>query len=142
MKFNPDRMILDYNNEVYEKVSQITGLKFKTHMKGSGVVFEKIFEMHNLISGKKHFLLLTNSNSIPFTNRDEFIQSFILWLKKSIAGLNNDHQQLNDEENQALVDENYIFIQKDRIAYSGEKQLKLLNKMRELRGEVPDVNKK
>ena len=135
-------MIPDYGQEVYEKISQITGLKFKSQMKGSGIVFKQIFEMNNLISNEKNYLLFTNSNSIWFTDKNDFIQRFIIWIKKSIDQLNLDYQAVLERQNQAIVDENWIFLENERIGFTGEKQLKLLNKIREFRTEIPDINKK
>ena len=134
-------MIPDYGQEVYEKVSQVTGLKFKSQMKGSGIVFKQIFEMTDLISEKRNYLIFTNSDSIWFTDKNDFIQKFIIWIKKSIDQLNADYQEVLERQNQAVVDENWIFLENERIGYTGEKQLKLLNKMREFRTEIPDVNK-
>jgi len=53
MKFILENMILDYGQDVYEKLNEITGLKFKSQIKDSGIVFKQIFEMTNLISRHK-----------------------------------------------------------------------------------------
>lgn len=135
-------MIRYYGQEVYEKISQITGLKFKSQIKDSGIEFKQIFEMTDLLSCKKNYLLFTNSDSIWFTNKDEFIQKFINWIIKSIDQLNSDYQDVLERQNQAVVDDNWIFIENERIGFTGEKQLKLLNKMREFRTKIPDVNEK
>lgn len=141
MRFIPETMIYDYGEEVYEKVSELTGLKFKTQMKGSGIVFQNIYEVHDLVSGQRHYAITTNSNMIKFRDRDEFIQRFIEWIKKSIEQLNADYRDLEKQQSQAVVDENLIFIENERIGYTGQKQLKLLNKMRDFRGEFPNLNK-
>ncbi|CAA0175779.1 conserved hypothetical protein [Tenacibaculum maritimum] len=142
IKLIPDKMIPDYGEGVYERISQITGLKFKSQMKGSGIVFKQIFEMTDLISGKKNYLVFTNQDSIWFTEKDEFIQKFINWIKKSIDQLNEDYREVLKMQEQAVVDDNWIFVENERIGYTGNKQLELLNKMRELRTKIPDINKK
>lgn len=142
MKFTPETMIPNYGEEVYEKVSQITELKFKSQIKDSGIKFKQIFEMTDLISNKRNFLIFTNSDSIWFTDKDDFIQNFIMLIKKSIDKLNSDYEEILERKNQAVVDENWIYLENERIGFTGEKQLKLLNKMREFRTIMPDVNKK
>ncbi len=140
MKFIPKKMISEYGQEVYEKVSDLTGLKFKTQIKGSGIVFMQIHELSNLVSEERFYVLTTNSVSIKFINKDEFIQKFIKLIKQSIDKLNADYQELLSLQNQAIVDENMIFIENERIGYSGNKQIKLLNKMREFRTVLPSIN--
>jgi len=140
MKFIIETMIPKYGEDVYEKVSEITGLKFKSQIKDSGIVFKQIFEMKNLISEKVNYLIFTNSDSIWFIDKDDFVQQFITHIKKSINQLNLDYKSLEEQQNQAIVDENIIFLENERIGYCGNKQLKLLNKMRELRTNLPNVN--
>lgn len=142
MKFTPETMILDYGQDVYETVSQITGLKFKSQIKDSGIIFKQIFEMTNLISEKKNFLIFTNSDSIWFIDKAEFIQEFIILIKKSIDQLNLDYKELLERQNEAVVDENWINLQNERIGFTGSKQLILLNKMREFRTKIPYINTK
>jgi hypothetical protein len=142
MKFIIEKMIPKYGEEVYEKVSEITELKFKSQIKDSGIVFKQIFEMENLITEKVNYLIFTNSDSIWFIDKDDFIQQFINHIKKSINQLNLDYKSLEEQQNQAIVDENLIFLENERIGYCGNKQLKLLNKMREFRTNLPDINSK
>jgi len=136
MKLIPEKMIPDYGQEVYEKISKITGLKFKLQLKGSGVVFKQVFEMTDLITLKKNYLIFTNSDSIWFTDKEDFIEKFIIWIKNSIDQLNVDYQEVLERQNQAVVDENWIYFEKERIGYTGDKQLVLLNKMRDFRDNV------
>lgn len=140
LKFIPEKMIPNYGEEVYQKISEITGLKFKSQIKDSGIIFEKIFEMHNLVTDSKNFLVTTDKENIIFNKREDFIQKFIMHLKESIHQLNNDYKSLLEQQNEAIVDDNLIFIENERIGYYGNKQLKLLNKMREFRDEIPDIN--
>lgn len=142
MEFIIEKMIPKYGEEIYKKVSEITGLKFKSQIKDSGIVFKQIFEMKNLVSGKGNYLIFTNSESIWFDDREDFIQKFIIHIKKSINQLNADYESLEKQQNQAIVDENMIFLENERIGHCGSKQLKLLNKMREFRTNIPDVNEK
>ena len=137
MKFTPEKMTPNYGEEAYNKVSQITGLKFKSQIKDSGIEFKQIFEMKDLITNKKNYLIFTNHDSIWFTDKDDFIQKFIMWIKKSIDQLNIDYQEVLKRQNQAVVDDYWIYLENERIGHNGNKQLKLLNKMREFRTKLP-----
>lgn len=141
MKFIPEKMNPNYGEEVYEKVSEITKLKFKALIKNSGIEFKQIYEMTDLITKKKNYVIFTNADSIFFENRTEFIQAFIEWLRKSISQFNTEYEELVERQNQAIVDDNLIYLENERIGHNGNKQLKLLNKMRELRTELPNPNK-
>lgn len=142
LKFIPEKMIRDFNEEVYAKISNITGLKFKSQIKNSGIVFQKIYSMNDLNSENKSYLILTNSESIWFKDKDDFIQKFIVYIKNNIEQLNSDYKEILNREQNAIVDENLIYFEKERIGYLGDKQLKLLNKIRSFRVVLPDVNSK
>lgn len=141
MKFISDKMNPDYGEDVYEKVSEITKLKFKSLIKDSGIEFRQIYKMTDLITQKQNYVIFTNANQIFFDDRTEFIQAFIEWLKKSISQFNAEYEELVGRQNQAIVDENLIYLENERIGHNGNKQLKLLDKMRKLRTELPNPNK-
>lgn len=141
MKFIPEKMNPNYGEDVYEKVSEITKLKFKGLIKDSGIEFKQIYQMTDLITQKQNYVIFTNADSIFFNDRTEFIQAFIEWLKKSISNFNAEYEELLVRQNQAIVDDNLIYLENERIGHNGNKQLKLLNKMRELRTEIPNPNK-
>lgn len=140
LNFIPEKMIPKYGEDVYEKVSELVGLKFKAQIKNSGIVFKEILELTNLITSEKHFLLITNSTPIRFIDKNEFVQNFIVLLRRSIDKLNEDYQLLLAQQDQAIVDENLIFWENERIGHYGSKQLALLNKMRDFRTVLPSLN--
>lgn len=123
----------NYGEVVYEKVSEITNLKFKALIKDSGIEFKQIYQMTDLISQRQNYVIFTNEGSIFFDNRDGFILAFIDWLKKSISQLNAEFEELQERSQQAFVDDNYIYLENERIGHNGNKQMKLLNKMREFK---------
>lgn len=132
-------MILDYGEDVYDKISYITGLKFKSQIKDSGIEFKEIFEMTNLISERKNYLIFTNNDSIWFTDKNDFIQEFIILIKKSIDLLNSDYNGILERQNEAIVDENWIYLENERIGFTESKQLKLLNKMKEFQTKINQI---
>ncbi|MGB5818769.1 MAG: hypothetical protein WBG90_04730 [Saonia sp.] len=141
MKFVPDKMIKDYNEEVYSILSKVLDIKFKRELKHSGIVLEAIFEMDNLVTNKNSYLLVLSDTSINFSNSDEFIQKFINYLNSNLKRINQDFKELRRmEQEDAIVDEARIFLEDERIGLQGQKYLGLLKKFREIRKVLPDVN--
>jgi len=64
-------MTEDYGEEVYNLLSKIVGLKFKSQINGSGIRLEKLFEMKNLVTGEEFFCLKTNKRAIEFNSPKE-----------------------------------------------------------------------
>jgi len=95
--------------------------------------------MTDLESGKEDYLLVTNGNSIRFVDEPDFIQKFIMFLKSNIADFNQQYKDLRERANEAVVDETAIFMEDEYIGFCGNKQLTLLNKMREFRGKNKNV---
>ncbi len=140
MKFVPESMICEFGEPIYEIVSKLTGLKFKAQIKDSGVVFKSIFKMEDLTNGEVHYLLIIDESSIRFSNSEQLISGLIIHIKKNIERLNEDYIVVNKRRNDAIVDDTYIYLENERIAFCGEKQVKLIDKLRDLRGEL-NLNK-
>ena len=133
-------MIQDYNNGVYELVSDIVKLNFKDQIKNSGIVFEEFYKMSDLVNGNKFYLLKINKVGIQFENQQEFVQKFIELIKRNLEELNDRYKRLNEKQNDPFPDESLIKIEHEEIGHKGSKQLKLLNKFREFRNELPNIN--
>ena len=125
-------MIPNYGADVYKKVSEITNLKFKAQINGSGIVFKKLVQVTDLVTGDWHYVLFTENESFGFTNQQEFIKGFIKNLKNSIDKLNKEFDELQRQSQQTFVDDNWIYMEHERIGCCGEKQSKLLNKIRDI----------
>ncbi|MFA0960363.1 hypothetical protein AB9P05_01005 [Roseivirga sp. BDSF3-8] len=82
--------IPSYNPEVYDKVSQLTGLNFKAQLKDSGIEFRKIYKMTDMLNEEISYLLVTDKLGVVFKNRDEFLDKFILQLRSRLADLNQE----------------------------------------------------
>jgi len=128
-------MIPDYGENTYKILNKIIKINFKAQIKDSGIELKKLYKMTDLESGKEDYLLVTNGNSIRFVDEPDFIQKFIMFLKSNIADFNQQYKDLRERANEAVVDETAIFMEDEYIGFCGNKQLTLLNKMREFRGE-------
>lgn len=129
-------MTPDDNVKVYEKLSEITGLKFKAQFKDCGILFERIFEMTDLITGDKNFLLYLDSSTIWFSDNIEFIDEFLLFLNKSIKDLEIEYKTVSDSG----MDANWKYLENDRIGNSEYKQHKLLEKFQKFKKEISEQN--
>ena len=132
-------MIPDYGENTYKILNKIIKINFKAQIKDSGIELKKLYKMTDLESGKEDYLLVTNGNSIRFVDEPDFIQKFIMFLKSNIADFNQQYKDLRERANEAVVDETAIFMEDEYIGFCGNKQLTLLNKMREFRGKNKNV---
>lgn len=82
-------MILDYGENIYEILSEITGLKFKAQVKNCGIEFKKIYLITDLEKSEEYYFLVVDQDQITFRNKTEFIEKFIVFLEKNIIELDS-----------------------------------------------------
>ncbi|MCP9611371.1 hypothetical protein [Coprobacter tertius] len=127
-------MIPDYGEKVYTILSDLTGLKFKAQLKGSGIEFKSIYKMQNLVGGSESYLLFLDDTSIWFRDRDGFINEFITFLAKSLEDLNARFEEINYRlARKPFADEYAIYEENEYIGVCGAKRQTLLQKMREFK---------
>lgn len=125
-------MYQDLNSKVYEKLSEILGLKFKTQIKNSCIDLEEIHLMTDLITQKEQYVLFLDKRVIQFTTKEEFIKKFIRHLKENLQEFNDEYKQLrNQEQNDMFIDKTYIYNRDEHLSHCSSKQIALLEKMRE-----------
>lgn len=134
----------DYEESIYNILSDIVKLKFKVQLQNSGIVFKRIFKMTNLANQQEHYLLLLDDTSIAFLKQEDFIDKFILYLQEILNDLNEQFEDLNGRRaNETFVDKYAIFLENEDIGYKGQMITALLKKMRKFRGDtIPDTNNK
>lgn len=122
------------HEKIYEKLSLILKIKFKTQLKGTEIYFKSLFQMTNLISNEEHFLVILNEKkNILFSNNKEFYEEMIRIIKLNIDDLNYEYEELqNRSQNDAIIDEYQMFIRHEHIGYCGERLSKFLTKMYQL----------
>jgi hypothetical protein len=132
----------NFNNIVYEILSQVTGLKFKPQIKNSGIFLEDIFKMKNLTNDKTHFVLYLDKKLIEFKDKREFIVKFHNHLIDSVIKLKSEFKDLQKNENDYMfMGENYIYHRHEEIGSYTDKQMKLINRMKEFHSKLEVVNK-
>ncbi|WP_139205246.1 hypothetical protein [Algibacter pectinivorans] len=122
---------MEFNESIYSKISQITGLNFKAQIKGCGIELQKIYVIRDLETDIEKYLLIADNELIYFKNTSDFIEQFSIFIKASIASLENEFetiQNFNGHKNPNSDFENY-----DRIGHNKYKQSKLLDKINTFR---------
>jgi hypothetical protein len=135
-------MIDNYGEKVYDILSDIIDLKFKSQIKGSGIKFEEIHKMINLQNLKEEYVLFLDSRVIRFKDTKEFIQKFCGHLKQNLKEFNEEYRQLRQsEQSDMFVDKQHIWYRDEHISHCSNKQLVLLDKMREFLLKIQEGEK-
>ncbi len=123
---------IENHEKIYEKLISILNVKFKVQQKGTEIYFKNFYIMKNLISDEEDYLLILNEKkSIRFINKKEFYDGMIFIIKSNINDLNIEYRELQKRsQNDAIIDENEMFMRHEHIGYCGDRLSKFLNKMR------------
>lgn len=131
-----------FNEKVYEILSQVTGLKFKSQIKNSGISLEDIFEMKNLTNEKTHFVLYLDKKLIEFKDKRDFIVKFHNHLVDSVIQLKSEFKDLHENENDYMfMGDNHIYYRHEEIGSYIDKQVKLINKIKEFHSKQEIADK-
>ncbi len=129
-------MTPDYGETIYEILSKIVGLKFKSQIKNSGIEFKKIFKITDLETNKDFYSLIINQEQINFKDKTEFLNKFAILLEENMKEFDKRFEELQKISNNRWIDENQIFMEHEEIGHYGYKQSKLLQKIREFKNNV------
>lgn len=126
-------MVEENHAKIYEILSKILGIKFKTQLNGTEIFFKAFYRMNNLIKNEeKYLLIIEDKKSILFTDKKDFLEQFLLIVKLNIKYLDDEFNELKlQEQSYAKIDENEVFHKHEHIGYCGERLQKLLNKLQE-----------
>ncbi|MEE1896985.1 hypothetical protein V1389_01470 [Flavobacterium rakeshii] len=118
---------------IYEKLVPVVGFKFKTHLKGTDIIFKSFYKMHNILTDVEDYLLvIEGQKTIRFSSQEDFIRGFISVIKECVNDLNIEYRELNHrQQHDAIIDENEMFNRQEYIGYTGERLIKFLNVLRE-----------
>lgn len=124
---------IENHEKIYEKLISILNVKFKIQQKGTEIYFKNFYKMKNLISDEEDYLLILNGKkSIRFVKKKEFYAGMIFIIKSNIYDLNKKYKELQKRcQDDAIIDENEMFMRHEYIGYCGDRLSKFLNKMRE-----------
>lgn len=116
---------------IYDRLSKDLNLKFKSQINGSGIKFHKYLFVTNLITGKETNTVIIQDYKHPiiYQTRKEFIELFIIYLRWKMDELNKEFEELNSYTSKSnFYDENYVFMEHERIGSEGNKAQQLLKR--------------
>lgn len=116
---------------IYDRLSKDLNLKFKSQINGSGIKFQKYLFVTNLITGKETNTVIIQDYKHPiiYQTRKEFIELFIIYLRWKMDELNKEFEELNSYTSKSnFYDENYVFMEHERIGSEGNKAQQLLKR--------------
>ena len=118
------------HEEVYEKISSFYAVKFKAQLKDSPIEFRGFYFIRDLVNDNEIFTIeFANNESIEFTDKNNFVEEFIKYLKIKIKELEDEFELLNSYEfNGMKYDENELFMQHEYIGHGTEKLNQILGK--------------
>ncbi|SEC67198.1 hypothetical protein SAMN04489761_3462 [Tenacibaculum sp. MAR_2009_124] len=125
------------NYEIYNKVSEITGLNFKTQIKDCGIYLKDLHLIKDVVSNKSHFLLGFDKGEIKFVTKEDFIVEFHNYVLKSLNGLKEEFKQLNENEmDYMMFGPNEIYYKHEELGVHTQKHERLLEKFRKFHKEL------
>lgn len=117
------------HNEIYEKLVSILGIKFKVQLNNSPIEFKKLFFVQNLIQGIEFYSLDLKNKSIQFNSKDEFIFTFIKYLKSELKELEEEFEYLENLDQGINYDENYVYERHEYIGHGSYKIQQIIDKL-------------
>lgn len=123
---------LKRHEEIYEKISSLFGIKFKTQLRNSPVEFNSFYLVKNVINNKEFYSLgFSDKESIEFISKDDFIDAFINYLQSKIKAFEDEFEHLNNIDFDGFkYDENEMFMRHEHIGHGTEKLNQIIEKMK------------
>lgn len=126
MKDNPT------HEEIYEKISFLFNIKFKSQLKDSPIVFKNFLHVRNVVTETENYVIVFQYEKevLKFKDRDEFIINFINFIDIKINELQEEFEELNRFESMSMgikYDENEVYMRHEKIGHGTYK----LNQIRE-----------
>lgn len=118
---------------VYIILSKILKLKFHIELKDSGISFNQIYKMLNLVTGKECYLLQLNESEIRFVTTRDFVIHFSIYLQNNIEKLVKEYNRLINIEHKDYTDDIAIEMKYKELDFKKMKQSELLDKMIEFK---------
>ena len=117
--------------EIYSIISNLFNIKFKSQINNLELEFVNIFLNKSLIFNYEYYTIIFDDDStISFDNKSEFIEEFTKYLKNRILIYQKECIELNNYKNQVYkVDENFIFLENERISDNIYKLQKLIDRI-------------
>ncbi|MEO6174401.1 MAG: hypothetical protein ABIP27_04530 [Flavobacterium circumlabens] len=126
------------HEEIYEKLSSLFNIKFKTQLKDSPIIFENFLQVKNVILEDENYVILFRSEKeiLKFKDRNEFIANFISFIDMKIREFNCEFDDLQKFERMSMgikYDENEVYMRHESIGHGTMKLNQIRNKLIKLK---------
>ncbi len=128
-------MPTEKRESTYAVLSKIIKLKFHAQLQDSGIEFDNIYRMTNLVTGKESYLVVVNDKQILFMTTRDFIFHFSIFLTQNIKTLNERYDELTSIQMNEFTDDVRIEMRYKEVDCFRIKQTQLLEKMTEYKIE-------
>lgn len=126
----------EIRTSVYTVLSKFLGLKFHSELKDSGIEFESIHRMINLVTGKENYLVIVNGQQIRFVDAYGFSFHFSMLLASNIKHYDEEYHRLTNLPTNEFTDEVGIEMAYKQIDCYRFKQKDLLEKLTEFKQKI------
>jgi hypothetical protein len=117
-------------NSVYEHLVKAFDIRIKAQVVGSGLRFEKLLDVRDIVTGQKYHLLVVNGIGLEFTNMSELITRLIKRIEMLRKEIEGELAELDRHERDDLVvDENAMFYAKEDLSVREGKLDQLMRRL-------------
>ena len=117
--------------EIYNKISSLFNLKFKSQISNLELEFESFYLVKNIITESEHYVLIFNNERVlKFKDKGEFLSRFSKLISNEIEILNSEYSDLQNTLNGRFkIDVDGVFIESERIGHNQDKLDRLFKKL-------------
>lgn len=119
-------MLNDYGQDTYKVLTKLLKLTFAKYLKNSGIRFNGIYQLKDLVNGVELYMVEVNNIQIRFKTPKVFLLHFMTFLKKNIAEYKIEYQKLTTRPIDEFTDEIGLEMRYKEIDYYIHQQSELL----------------
>ena len=126
------------HEEIYEKLSSLFNIKFKVQLKDSPIIFDNFLQVKNVVLENENYVILFQKEKeiLKFNDKNEFIDSFVIFIDIKIRKYNEEFDDLQNFERRAMgikYDENEVYMRHESIGHGTMKLNQIRNKLLNLK---------
>ena len=117
---------MDEITETYLKVESLFNIKIKAQIKNSGIFFNNLLFVKDLVREVEYYALYVNNSAFRFENLEELYDGLIKFINEEIKEVENESENYNNLlENDLKSKKSFIASELDDLGYKEEKLYKL-----------------
>lgn len=129
------------HEEIYEKLSSLFNIKFKTQLKDSPIVFDNFLQIRNVVLENENYaiLFLREKEILKFRDKKEFVDNFISFIDIKIGEFNREFENLQNFERISMgikYDENEVYMRHETIGHGIIKLNQIRDKLSKVKSDL------